>query len=544
MNHTKNTSVEKLLVVLIFFVAFALRLKMLFSMNLFPGTDGAYYLIQTRSILETGRLAGADTPLVFYIMAAASWIVRLFSSLSTEQAVLVGVKLITALAPALAAIPAYLLVRSVQKENGSILLPVAAACIVATLSSGPISLSSDFIKNSLGMVFFLFMAYYVVRSLKDGKPKNIVMVMVFLGLCGATHIGVFALALLFAAVTMLGWILFVEGLSKRALKTVGLVVILVTAVFAALSLVGISKSVSVLNYVKSALSSLGSMGTMQNRMIRGMGQTEGSASLFMLLLGGLFVAFLIQKDKLEKWELAIGLGSALATLFCLYTPSFVTYSSRFLNMAFGPGLIVLAILLRQMELKPQALLSGAVLAFVLVGIPTDLQSMNNTAINENVYEELSIFRNSITDSSHTLVIAQHGLEYWAGWILHTNCAQTANTVDTTRYSTVLYVQTSGGNVFGDLTRGKNNSSQVFGYAPSPTDALGDNPIPQNMGSLGAPDFSGNAQIPNEPPSNMQSPGNQGLSTNTGTIVYQGDYVTIYELKGNLTSTTSKNGAGK
>lgn len=544
MSHTKNASVEKLMVALIFFVAFALRLKMLFSMNLFPGTDGAYYLIQTRSILETGRLTGADTPLVFYIMAAASWIIRLFSSLSTEQAVLVGVKLITALAPALAAIPAYLLVKSVQKENGSSLLPVAAACIVATLSSGPISLSSDFIKNSLGMVFFLFMAYYVVRSLKDGKPKNIVMVMIFLGLCGATHIGVFALALLFAAVTMLGWVLFVEGLSKKALKTIGLVVILVTVVFATLSLAGISKSVSVLNYVKSALSSLGSMGTMQNRMIRGMGQTEGSASLFMLLLGGLFVAFLIQKDKLEKWELAIGLGSTLATLFCLYTPSFVTYSSRFLNMAFGPGLIVLAILLRQMELKPQALLSGAVLVFVLVGIPTDLQSMNNTAISENVYEELSMFRNSITDSSHTLVIAQHGLEYWAGWILHTNCAQTANTVDTTKYSTVLYVQTSGGNAFGDLTRGKNNSLQVFGYASVPTDALGDNQIPQNMGSLGTPDFSGKAQIPNEPPSNMQIPESQGLSTNTGSIVYKGDYVTIYELKGNMTSTTSKNGAGK
>ena len=48
-----------------------------------PGMNGAYYLVQARSILEKGALGIPDMPLTFTLHAAFAWVVQLFG---TEQA--------------------------------------------------------------------------------------------------------------------------------------------------------------------------------------------------------------------------------------------------------------------------------------------------------------------------------------------------------------------------------------------------------------------------------------------------------------------------
>jgi len=67
--------------------------------------------------------------------------------------------------------------------------------------------------------------------------------------------------------------------------------------------------------------------------------------------------------------------------------------------------------------------------------------MQNVTISQGVYEELSSLKNAVAEPENTLVVARHGLEYWAGWVLHVDAAQTMSAnANMNGYSTVLYLQ--------------------------------------------------------------------------------------------------------
>jgi len=528
---------EKLIVAAVVIVAFSVRAHILFSTDLIPGTDPAYYLIQTRSILETGSLAYGDTPLVFYIMAVVSWLVKAVFRLSTDSAVMVGVKLVASLVPALAAVPAYLLVKSFQKGEGSVLsmLPVIAAAVAATLSSGPIQLTADFMKNALGMVFLLFMAYYALRAIKDKSKESVFLAFVFLALCGASHVGAFSLALLFAGLLLVGWFIFVEGLNKRALKVIGAVSVSLAAVFGLLVAAGVSKITMIFDSIKSAFSYSAFMNVTRGFVPRGMGGTGEVSSLFLLLTMGLVVILLIKGKDMEKWELAAAFAACLATLFCLYTPAFVTFSNRFQNMAFGPGLVVWALLLRNLELKPGAAVAALVLVLMLWELPSSLRFMQKVTISQGVYEELSSLKNSIEEPANTLVVARHGLEYWAGWVLHVDAAQTMSAnADKNGYSTVLYVQEKSsamGRFQGDVGGAVNpsygapsrGSVQAYGFVPDNFQRTPPMQGPGNSANNAPPAPGLGGQMGGE------LGGPQQLDLGSATLMYDGSYISVYEI---------------
>jgi len=88
-------------------------------------------------------------------------------------------------------------------------------------------------------------------------------------------------------------------------------------------------------------------------------------------------------------------------------------------------------------------LSALVLVLVLVlwELPSSLRFMQNVTISQGVYEELSSLKNAVAEPENTLVVARHGLEYWAGWVLHVDAAQTMSAnANMNGYSTVLYLQ--------------------------------------------------------------------------------------------------------
>ena len=59
-------------------------------------------------------------------------------------------------------------------------------------------------------------------------------------------------------------------------------------------------------------------------------------------------------------------------------------------------------------------LSALVLVLVLWELPSSLRFMQNVTISQGVYEELSSLKNAVAEPENTLVVARHGLEYWAG----------------------------------------------------------------------------------------------------------------------------------
>jgi len=70
-----SIAMPRLLLALAVLLAATARATLLFSTELMPGMNGAYYLVQARSLLEKGALAIPDLPLVFALHAAMAGII-------------------------------------------------------------------------------------------------------------------------------------------------------------------------------------------------------------------------------------------------------------------------------------------------------------------------------------------------------------------------------------------------------------------------------------------------------------------------------------
>ncbi|HEY5933479.1 MAG TPA: glycosyltransferase family 39 protein [Kofleriaceae bacterium] len=132
--------------------SFAERWDVLASSPFPVGVDGYFYPIQLRSLLETGSLQYAASPLAFWVMAP----------LAAATDPIVGAKLGAALFGALIAFPAYGVGVRLGRARGAGLV----AAILATRSAGSMYLSIEFVKNGLGLTLAMTALWLLLRALE------------------------------------------------------------------------------------------------------------------------------------------------------------------------------------------------------------------------------------------------------------------------------------------------------------------------------------------------------------------------------------------
>lgn len=118
----------------------------------FPlGVDGYYYAIQVRGLLETGSLVYPSSPLTFWFMLP----------LAALTDPITGAKLGAALGGALVALPAYGVGAMLGTHRGAGLLAAA----LATTSATSAYLTTEFVKQGVGLTVALAAVWLVLRAL-------------------------------------------------------------------------------------------------------------------------------------------------------------------------------------------------------------------------------------------------------------------------------------------------------------------------------------------------------------------------------------------
>ncbi|PVX27478.1 MAG: hypothetical protein CW716_02090 [Candidatus Bathyarchaeum sp.] len=238
----RENKLEYSVVFAVFVFGFLFYLLVLLKNELVPMIDGPYYLIQVRSLLNTGGLVYGDPPLTFYLMSLTSVLVGDVS---------LGVKVGVSLFSALSTVPAYFLMKKVAKTSFAGL----TAMLFIVFSAPYIRTLVDFMKNAIG-VCWLFAFLYYLHDLAFSGPKksNITLAMFFLLLTGLTHILTFGIALLFLAFYAVASLIF--GVNrKQFLKSVGIlfvgvcIFILVASVFFGDLFTDFSKAASFINEI-------------------------------------------------------------------------------------------------------------------------------------------------------------------------------------------------------------------------------------------------------------------------------------------------------
>jgi hypothetical protein len=206
---------EYLLVFLVSVIGFAFYLWVLTRHTLIYGIDGPYYLIQVRSLIETGHLAYGDPPLSFVFFA-------LFTVVFGRDLTF-GVRVGVAIFGALSAVPLYFWVRKITHSQ----LAGVVAMLACIFSALHLRLLNDLLKNAVGAFFLLCFAYYLHSlATESANKKNLFLAAAFLVLTGGTHILDFGVALLLMIVY--STVALFTGVNRRSIaKNVGILLLTV-----------------------------------------------------------------------------------------------------------------------------------------------------------------------------------------------------------------------------------------------------------------------------------------------------------------------------
>jgi len=392
---------EWLLVASIVVVVGLTYAAILFRYPLMYGIDGPYYLIQVRSILQTGLMSYADPPFCFYFFSLLTLTV---GDLTT------AVKLGTVLFCALTVISTYL----IGKRLTSSVPAAVTTAIVASLSPDLIVLSGEFVKNAVGSFFLLSFVYLCLRLLEGDESKAtwLAAVLAF-GLTGLTHILDLGLAVLYLALMTL--FSLVSGLRKRSFLTLaGALVVGSAVVGSAAYFVYAGYTIDIgkgLTFIRQFLESLESYEITDTVGILG-----PRLPAYLSVAAGV-VSSVLYYRRGRRSE-AVFLASATLALLLMNFPSIPSqWAWRFALMTFVPMSSILGSLVgligeRDVQFGVTAIL---LLFFVLTQTLPGSQRPRPTLRPEEYRDMLAMARYVPPGSK---VVVGHGGRYWAEYLLN------------------------------------------------------------------------------------------------------------------------------
>jgi hypothetical protein len=392
----------------------AVRAVVDFSHPYPPGTDAGYYPLQTRSLLVNGRLMYVDVPLIFWVDAAVARLL-LIAGWELDAAVLAASRLLNVFAAPLVAGAVFGLGYS-WSSGSRRALPGTAAAASLSVASCPIIQALGFQKTSLGLVWMAFAVWACRSAMVHGTRWRWILLCILLLLAALTHVGAFAATMLFVVIATVHWLWNRRtGRSRVALLMV---------VTAAAVLYG------VLSFMdpRRGQALLGETVLMFVPTLSGPGfglDNPGKAVWAILVAVLMAAARRLRRDRTDLQDADVAVvGALVATCAVLVWPKSASYFYRLLLMAPVPGVLLLAFINGRQAKRAASPWPTVVLPGLAVAAAVQSAWMvPPRVVDEQVARELVELRSQISEPDTTLVVAPHGLEWFAGYFLGTPVRQ-------------------------------------------------------------------------------------------------------------------------
>jgi len=464
VGHSLYGCAAGLLIGLVTLVSIAERAWLLFSTPLMPGINGAYYLVQTRALLEHGRLGIPDLPLTFWVDAGLASLVQLFSGMALEPSIMLAVKLEDAVLPALVAMPVFALVRRWTARVGSGLWLPAGAALAVAAGSPALGMVGDLQKNSLALVWLAGLLWGLHRWLEEPRAKNAAVAVLFLTLAGLTHIGVFGWALALAGLALAVALWRSDRQVRRQIlpwlvaggATCSLAAALVLWKYDPARVQRLTSAIThPLTFLSKDQGKLGNRPKADQPDPHHLGQNDfrpqpqpdggrngfvqppggpggmmmfgrfgwASSAAFLTAATGALAAVWFRRKTLSAGDVSVVVGCALG-LIVLGGP-WVTGDKvmRFALIAVGPAVVCAAFALTQLPMPKTRNTVITLIALGLVGTGVvRVKAGGRPIITPRAADELRSLAGNLSAPEKTLIVARHGLEWWTAWFLHTHIA--------------------------------------------------------------------------------------------------------------------------
>lgn len=484
---------------------------------LLPGIDGAYYWVQARSILEHGRLAFDDLPLILVIQAGLG---ALFGNIP------LGVRISDAVLPALSAIPIFFM----MKDNKRVWVPAIA---IAAVLLNPVQLfffTGNFIKNAAAIPLVFVIGLILMRWEKLSHRKAIiglVSTLIVLALC---HFGVLLLGILLVSV----WLLM--QLRKRHWKfwskAIAIAAGVIGLVLASLAIFVPARFERLMSLVSNPLSLFAdptwqAMFNMRAEFSTTFSTISGQLGAIALAI----VGWLIRR-KLSFSDRSL-LVSSLAAAFLLSSPFIANeWSNRLSAMIFVPlSLAAILITLRTDKLWPKVIPTALALSAIVISALSFSNQHGQMLMSDSQYAEFQKMAKSVNLPKNSAVVARHGIEFLVAWDMQVDVIQDNyyQEADKSKYSHIYVLQSSVGGLGGGGAAPGQAGQMPNGFGSTPPKFDG-----KNRPSFGPPPSGGNPpSFGNQDNSKAPSFGNRpdgGVMNLTGETIFKSDNLTLMKIR--------------
>lgn len=470
-----------------------------FSTPLVPGTNGAYYLVQARSVMQTGSLAFADTPLIFWLEGALAWIINLFAK-DVNLSVASSVKLLDCILPALAGLPVALVLARKMKD----VKPFSgiSTVLLCSLHIFGLMMVSELQKNALGNVLLLFTLCYLYLAIEDKKISYWVLGSAFFILTALAHIGSFAVLVVLLSVFLLTHVVvnFRNILKKWLFPVIGCLLLIAVFVLLPTLMPGKFSFLTKLSQMPGKLFS-NSWINSAFAFLSAPGARFPVMEFLSIALNHLIAMFALvnliktwgQKNNAMK---AVYI-SLIFTVILFSSPLLgQEYAQRLFMVSYIPAIVLAMVHVLDTQTRVSAMPSTVAMAiFSAISLLSIIQFRPTPAITMSQYNDLSSFGKKI-ESQKAIVVAKHGLEWWTAWTTGKPILQQYHVEPTIwdEYQDVYYLKVSG------ETEVNHFASQTFTEVEIPKDSkefFTSQSIqafqvitPQNNAQYGIPDTKG------------------------------------------------------
>ncbi|QEG22963.1 hypothetical protein [Mariniblastus fucicola] len=411
-------------------LAIVVRLLLNFRHAMAPGMDAAYYPMQTQWLIENGELQLSATPLTFWLHAILTKVIIAVSSLSLNSAAALSARLFDCFIPPLIAIPIMRLGFHWSEGRRSALLVCVAAAALVVLSPPIMRMAGDLQKNTLGMLWMGFAIWAMRNSLAAPKVwwRWLMPCFIFV-LAGLTHIGAFG-----ATVAVLAGCLFCYAVLDKELWQTRKI-----AASVAMLLLGVAISTFLIAWLTP--SQFRRMGSLLSQIFGFSPTGLAMSAIIYPVLFWLMRKLMSSKTSLPKGDKAIALGTAFG-VGLLIAPIFDgAFAMRFQLMAIVPAAFLLALSATALEWDRHQTWhqKGIVVVAGLLALAS-LFSTQGPVITQEAATELKQIATTLSDPSNTIVVAPHGMEFWAGHLMSCRVKHTSAPDDLSIYRRVLFLQ--------------------------------------------------------------------------------------------------------
>jgi hypothetical protein len=428
--------------------AIGFRAWILFRSAIPPGVDAGYYPLQSRTILEHGRLAYDDVPVRFAIDAIVAKVAMVIAGWSVDDATLWASRIVDSVVQPFVALAIFLIAFVWSRGKTIGLAGAIGTSLIAVASRPIIDMVGDFEKQSMAFTWSAFAWAAVWRALAADRGgvalRRWAFAVVMLLLAGGTHVGTFGGAALGCIAMVVTWAL-VGGASRRTSVAVAAMVLASCGI----ALVGMwafapAKTASLLR-APFLLFEQGDDG------LRGMSWRVGIVYAAGLIVLGVIGATALhrtgcrrqddddppgaeaaRRDARADGSLVVAMLVTFAALTCPFFPG--DYAMRIGLIAFTPAVIVLLFFLvassrarhdsphpawrRHVGLAAAYLTCAIAAGGALASAGGSRVLQQPPMITEGGLAELRVWRDELGTSLRDVVVARHGLEWWAGFAMH------------------------------------------------------------------------------------------------------------------------------